>query len=53
MKINARKTHCFTEIKVDEIETTIYSSDKGEAQELINDMLYAIECLQEYIEKEE
>ncbi len=36
MKITARKTHAFMEIKVDEIETTIFGSSEKE----INDMIY-------------
>jgi len=30
----------------------IYKYDKGEAKEMIDDLLYVIECLQEYVDEE-
>ena len=40
MKITARKTHAFVEIKVDEIETTIFKSDDLEyIEKMIHNLL--------------
>ena len=40
MKITARKTHAFVEIKVDEIETTIFKSDDIEyIEKMIHNLL--------------
>ena len=51
MKITARKTHYFTEIKVDEIETTIFKTSKKEAEDMIRDLLFVIDILMDYTDK--
>jgi hypothetical protein len=39
MEIKAKITPTFIEIKVDEIETTIFKSDKSEAENMIYNLL--------------
>ncbi len=51
MKITARKTHYFTEIKVDEIETTIFKTSKKEAEDMIRNLLSVIDILMDYTDK--
>ena len=51
MKITARKTHYFTEIKVDEIETTIFKTSKKEAEDMIRNLLSVIDILMNYTDK--
>jgi len=51
MKITARKTHYFTEIKVDEIETTIFKTSKKEAEDMIRNLLFVIDILMDYTDK--
>ena len=51
MKITARKTHYFTEIKVDEIETTIFKTSKKEAEDMIRNLLSVIDQLMDYTDK--
>lgn len=42
MIITARKTHAFTELKVDEIETTVFKSDEREIEETIFNLIEVI-----------
>ena len=51
MKIKTRNTPTFTEIRVDEIETTIFKSDKSEAESMIYDLLDAAYLLSAYTGK--
>jgi hypothetical protein len=51
MKITARKTHYFTEIKVDEIETTIFKTSKKGAEDMIRNLLSVIDILMNYTDK--
>jgi hypothetical protein len=39
MNITARKTHYFIDIKVDEIETTIFKQDAKEIEDMIMNLL--------------
>ena len=45
MTIKSRATHAFVELSVDEINTTIFKSDKREAEELIRNLLSVIDDL--------
>lgn len=46
MKLTVRPTHDFVEIKVDEIETTIFKNHgKNEAEELVTNLLGVIDAL--------
>ena len=38
MRITSRNTHAFIEVKVDEVETTIFNDSKDEIEEMINDL---------------
>jgi hypothetical protein len=51
MKLKARKTHSFVEIKVDEIETTIFKSDPKEIEQTIHNLLEVARTLASYTEK--
>lgn len=51
MKLTVRKTHDFTDISVDEIETTIHKSSKVEAEALVQDLFNVIRNLVEYTDK--
>jgi hypothetical protein len=42
MKLTARKTRVFIDIKVDEIETTVYKSNPKEVQEMIDNLLNVV-----------
>jgi hypothetical protein len=39
MKLTSRTTHAFVEIKVDEIETTVFKSSQKEIDEMIHNLL--------------
>lgn len=52
MKISIRKTHTFAELKVDEIETTIFKDSAKEIQDTINNLLEVASDLAEYLGKE-
>lgn len=51
MKITARKTHAFVEIKVDEIETTVFKSNPEEINQMINNLLDVVNDLASYTDK--
>ena len=51
MILTHRKTHDFVDIKVDEIETTIFKSDKKEAENMIRNLLDVIALLMDYTDK--
>jgi len=51
MKLTYRKTHDFVDIKVDEIETTIFKSDMQEAERVIRNLLEVIDSLMDYTDK--
>jgi len=59
MKITSRKTHEFVEIKVDEIETTIFGSSEKEVEDMIYNLLdiandlagYTNKSVKEYVEE--
>lgn len=48
MKLIARRTHEFIEIKVDSIETTIFKSSPKEIQDTIDNLMSVVEDLQSY-----
>lgn len=50
MKITPRETHGFIELKVDELETTIFKSDNREIYIMIENLEDIIERLKTYIE---
>lgn len=50
MKIIARETREFIELKVDEIETTIFKSDNREIYTMIDNLEDIVERLKTYIE---
>lgn len=45
MKITSRATHAFVELKVDEIETTIFRSSEKEIEETVINLLSVIDDL--------
>ena len=49
MKIKSRLTRAFIELKVDEIETTIFESDKKQMEEMRDNLLDIIDDLNSYI----
>ena len=51
MELKSRKTHYFTEIKVDEIEDIIFKTDKARAEKMIRNLLSVIEDLIDYTDK--
>jgi hypothetical protein len=51
MKLTARRTHAFIEIKVDEISTTIFKSDTKEVEDTIANLLSIADDLANYTEK--
>jgi hypothetical protein len=48
MKLTARTTHAFIEIKVDEFETTVFKSDQSEINEMIANLLDVVSDLASY-----
>lgn len=52
MILTQRMTHDFMEIKVDEIETTIFKSSKKEIQEHIDNLTNVLEDLYDMLDKE-
>ena len=52
MKLTTRTTHSFIEIKVDEIETTLYKSYPDEIKEMIDNLRDVIEDLLTYTNNE-
>ncbi len=51
MKLTARTTYAFIEIKVDEIETTVFKSNPKEIEEMINNLLDVVNDLASYTDK--
>jgi len=51
MKLTSRRTHAFVEIKVDEIETTIFKSSEKEVEDMIHNLLDVANDLAGYTNK--
>jgi uncharacterized lipoprotein YajG len=51
MKLTARKTHAFVEIKVDEIETNVFKSNPKEIEDMIHNLLDIVNDLASYTDK--
>ena len=51
MELKTRTTHAFVEIKVDEIETTIFKSNPEEIKSMINNLLDVVNDLASYTDK--
>jgi hypothetical protein len=51
MEIKVRRTHAFVELKVDEIETTIFKSSPKEMEDMINHLLNVVNDLAGYTDK--
>ena len=51
MKLTARTTHAFVEIKVDEIETTVFKSNLKEIEDMIQNLLDVVNDLASYTDK--
>ena len=51
MEIKVRRTHAFVELKVDEIETTIFKSNPKEMEDMINHLLNVVNDLASYTDK--
>jgi hypothetical protein len=51
MEITTRKTYAFIELKIDEIETTIFKSNPNEVQDMIYHLLSVVEDLASYTDK--
>jgi len=51
MEIKVRRTHDFVELKVDEIETTIFKSSQKEMEDMINHLLNVVNDLASYTDK--
>lgn len=51
MKLTTRLTSSFVEIKVDEIETTIFKTDKQEIDSMIYNLLDVVNDLARYTDK--
>ena len=52
MKLKCRTTHNFAELKVDEIETTIFKSEEQEVLEVIENLTDVIDDLAKLIGKD-
>lgn len=52
MKLKCRLTHNFAELKMDEIETTVYKSDPQEVDILIDNLTDVIDDLAKLIGKD-
>jgi len=53
MKVTIRRTHAFLELKVNEIETTIFKSDLLEINEVIENLKDVIEELELFKEEKQ
>jgi hypothetical protein len=51
MRLKSRVTHAFIEIKVDEIETTVFKSDKKDVEGMIDNLLDVANDLQRFTDK--
>ena len=52
MELKHRLTHNFIEIKVDEIETTLFKSDKKNVEQMIYNLLDIVNDLAKLIDKD-
>ena len=52
MILKQRLTHNFIEIKVDEIETTLFKSDKKDVEQMIYNLLDVVDDLARLIDKD-
>jgi hypothetical protein len=52
MILKQRLTHNFAEIKVDEIETTLFKSDKKDVEQMIYNLLDVVDDLAKLIGKD-
>ena len=52
MILKQRLTHNFIEIKVDEIETTLFKSDKKDVEQMIYNLLDVVNDLARLIDKD-
>lgn len=51
MKIKSRMTRDFIELRVDEIQTTIFKSDKNQVEEMRDNLLDIVGDLNRYIDE--
>jgi len=51
MRLKTRVTHAFIEIKADEIETTVYKSDKNDVDDMIDNLLDVVNDLSKFSNK--
>jgi hypothetical protein len=51
MRLKSRVTYAFIEIKVDEIETTVFKSDKKDVEGMIDNLLDVVNDLQRFTDK--
>ena len=51
MELKTRRTYAFIEIKVDEIETTVFKSNPEEIKQMINNLLDVVNDLASYTDK--
>lgn len=51
MELKTRRTYAFIEIKVDEIETTVFKSNPEEIKQMINNLLNVVNDLASYTDK--
>lgn len=51
MELKTRITYAFIEIKVDEIETTVFKSNPEEIKQMINNLLDVVNDLASYTDK--
>lgn len=51
MELKTRTTYAFIEIKVDEIETTVFKSNPEEIKQMINNLLDVVNDLASYTDK--
>lgn len=52
MELKARKTYSLIEIKVDEIETTLFKSDLSQIESMIRNLLDVADDLASYTDKQ-
>ena len=52
MKLKCRLTHAFADLKIDEVETTVYKSDPQEIKRLIDNLTDVIDDLAKLMDKD-
>jgi hypothetical protein len=52
MKLKCRLTHAFADLKIDEVETTVYKSDPQEIERLIDNLTDVIDDLAKLMGKD-